>query len=256
MKKLFYLFIIVLFSCSPKKKEEEINNLKDLIVYLDQDNSRAVMYLKKEVMEEGNKPSDMGILDKAKLLVSKKNSLKGKTSFLSDYYTYLQSEYGIVEEKDSSRLRRAEHLIFNFETEKDSTIFYHAFANLILIENDIIHSLSMQVGTSCRSFYNQYARVYKEKDTIKSGETYSLVLMPDFTCPSNMDVTIDPNIKVFYNGTRVDVPVAIEKAGGLYILKLSPKNSGNYKIAGDLTLNNLPVNFSFSNKYSDAFYVK
>ena len=252
---ILLIFLTSLFSCAAKKNKEETTNLKDMIVYLAKDNDKVVQVMKKEVMEEGNKPSGITILDQAKEIISKRNSLRPKASFLIDYYTFLKAEYSMVEEKDSSRLKRAEQLITIFQTEKDSLVYYNTFTNLLLIENDILKALSMKVGTSCR-WSNVYAKVYKEQDTINSNETYSMVIVPDMHCGNKIDTKMDSNIKVFYNSTRVDIPVTIEKAGGLIILKLSPKNPGNYKIVGELTLRSQLVDFTITNSYSDTFHVK
>ncbi len=255
MKYILYSFIVILFSCSTKKQENDINNLKDAIVFIENNNSRTLKLIEKEVVEEGNKPDLIDIYNKAKEVSEKRITLIGQPSFLLNYFNYLKSEYHIIEEKDSTRINRAESLISEFKSNKDSLVFYNTLINLLLIENDILKSISMKVGGSCR-WMNLYANVLKDKDTIAINENYSIVVIPDILYPNRVEITPNTQITVLRDNIKENTRTQIEKIGSIIIIKLNPTKAGNYKIQGEFSIKSKTINFSFNNKYIDNFYVK
>jgi hypothetical protein len=255
VKTLYFIFIVSLFSCSSKDNIAEINNLKDISITLSDNNSRLCRIIEKEIIEEGSRPKDLIYLNKSKEIINKQKSITNKEKFLESYLKFLKSEFKIVEEKDTSRLYRAEKLISKFNKNRDSLLFYNSYLNLLMIENDILKSISMRVGSSCR-WFNHYSNIYKEKDTISRNETYSFVVIPDILCHKKNDIKMDFHLNILRNNKIETIPIISENIGGLVTIKIKPEMPGNYKINGELIIKSTRIDFSLKNIFVDNFYVK
>jgi len=221
MKTIIHIilsFCFLLYSCQKEKKEDpSIAIYRKTAEYLISQNQSKINEIQNDIAERGFKQNEVKIFDNIKdLLESNAQGLFSKESLIkhnqlltkkaSDFKKHLPKEYNRNEYNTFYKNLKAQYIDIEAlqaleieTTTASSKAYWEYFVNTLYLEKTIIETYAYAIGSICGGWFEE-AVVFKNKNVIRLGETYTLAITPTATAKCStkefnfsIDTTAYPN---------------------------------------------------------------
>jgi hypothetical protein len=255
---LIVLFLFSFWGCKEKKNIMEENLSQDVFLYIDHDNRLTLLRIKNEVHQNGNRPDELKILNKAGEIINEResisfDSLSQKDNLIRVYISNL-TNLASIKGVDSIKISECRSILHNFFKNPSLSGYRITYLNLLLMENFILQNHLLEISQHCR-WFNKYIKVSKDNDTINLGKQYSFALVTGVEY-SSISIEVDSIFKIKHNGKYIFLPKYIEKIGDVLVIKLRPNEKGAYEIEGTILFKHKVKSYKMTHLFSDKFYVK
>lgn len=257
MKLLFISILLGIFLLTCKRNDNyvAIENLKDLANQQFSINEHIYLTVKKNVEDEGRKPNEVEIMEKASSIIKNRDVNFAKMDF-KNHLKFIKSEYSAIDIKFPDKIKRSEMLYSNYQKSKDSVSYYQFILSVLLIEKDILSSYNSKIGSSCG--FSLKAHILKNQDTVDLNKRYSFFVYPEYYAMNGV-LQIDTNIHVLCDGEKINLKLGKREIGGLLAVELCPPQKGLYQITGNVQYTrfwNKNEMHTVKLEYCDKFVVK
>ncbi len=253
MKKLLFLLSITVISCAVKDEHtNETCNYIEAIQHIYHTNNNKVRMIEKSIRDNGYK-KDTILLKAAMELLNNSDDAVHKKQSLDTHYTYLLEKNNLLEDKDTTHMKRAARFLEHFNLNKDSSDYYNYLLTAMMIESDILDFYCEQVGAYGFTFNTI---IYKESDTVQVNDLYTFIIFPAEYRYSYSEVIVDSLVEMTVDDKKINSAIHFKQIGGAVIATLTPTQKGRYFIKGKISVTQKMSKYTTSDTYSNSFVVE
>lgn len=260
LKPTFFLLLIsltVLFSCTNKKEYEmELKFQREMTSHSLYENDRILLRIEKETADNGGRPNDVTINNHAINIINQRNKSIGSFKMFVAWIDTMGQFKNMAAISGNSSVAFLNYYQKEFNKSQDSLVFQKLINAYLFVEKNILNEDLMNVAGSCNWGRWFDAHVSKTTDTVRTGMTYELAVIPETFDHKFSFVNDDCKLTVYKNGKPVEMKYFILKKGSVYLISLTPSLVGNYEVRGSFSQSARLHKYVMNLKFTDKFVVK
>lgn len=253
MRKLIYILFLFLISCKSDLKKESELNLRLSILFQEKKNNDIYIDIKKALVENGSKPTDIQFLKPFFNYCSNKVSKSDSLHFLDKNISLLNKAVKNTPEfilKDSV-ISNLNNILNAYQSKELS--FELCYNHFLLIEKQYFDFLSSYMSYNDCGF-GKIINVNKNKHEVYLNEKYEIVI--SYYENSNTRPFILKNLvlNILDNKKRkIDFKITTKSFNQLVFITIYPTSKGEYFLNGIYTIKHLNKSADF--EFNDSFKV-
>lgn len=254
---LFLVAITILFSCSDKKEYNmELAFQREMVAQGLQENDRIFLRIQKEIADNGDRDSDIVIRDHAASIINLRNKYIDSISRVDVLMGNIKEVIQIADNDDSNAVILLNYYRNEVHQKNDSLLFQKFITVYLTFEQKMLDENLTSVSGSCNWGSDLRPHVTKTTDTVAVGKLYELAVIPATFNYKASYITDSCKITVYRNGVPFEMKNTVARKGFVYLIALTPTQSGDYKIRGSFTQGAYGHSYVMENVFTDTFVVK